>query len=266
MRPVRPRPLQSRRRSGRRRDPTASRSRRQRQRRAERLEPRSKTPIAVTLSSLPAAETEPVARSHRSREHPDVGDLLATGATFDLEDRARDGAVSSARGFGQQLRDTGHQRLHASSSDRRTEEDRMHKRTLRLSRKRLAKSAAGDPRLVVHVRGQDPSSRSASTSAILARGPGIVRAPEPEVGGTGSEGLRRNPSERSRAPVAPRPPAVHAGCQRRDGQSCSRRATSECAGVAAHASRRASAAGRLRRRKSRALRRRGHSAFGPPQR
>src|SRR5271165_1706696 len=44
------------------------------------------------------AEQQPVAGADRSREHPDVGDLLAVAAAFDLEDTAADGPVSVACG------------------------------------------------------------------------------------------------------------------------------------------------------------------------
>src|SRR5262249_43812065 len=50
------------------------------------------------LVFVPAAETEPVAGSYRSREHPDIGDLLPGDAAFDLEDRSRDRPVSIAHG------------------------------------------------------------------------------------------------------------------------------------------------------------------------
>src|SRR6185503_10614841 len=39
------------------------------------------------------AEPQPVPGPYRPREHPGVRDLLPGGTTFDLEDRARDGAV-----------------------------------------------------------------------------------------------------------------------------------------------------------------------------
>src|SRR4051794_34663468 len=44
-----------------------------------------------------AADVQPVPRSDRAREQSGVHDLLAAGAAFDLEDRARDGAVWIAR-------------------------------------------------------------------------------------------------------------------------------------------------------------------------
>src|SRR5438445_144979 len=64
-----------------------------------------------------AAETKPVAASHRSGEHPDIGDPLAGGAPFDLEHAARDGPISIAHGCWQQLRDAGHQWHHTRSRD-----------------------------------------------------------------------------------------------------------------------------------------------------
>src|SRR5438105_8671685 len=52
-----------------------------------------------------AAEAQPVARADRSGEHPDIGDLLAARAAFDLEDGSRDRAVGIAGGCRQQLLD-----------------------------------------------------------------------------------------------------------------------------------------------------------------
>ena len=100
---------------------------------------------------------QPVARSHRPREHPYVGDLLAGRGAFDLEDGTRDGTLGVTHGGRQELRDAGHQRLDACSGDRRPEEDGVHERALRLRGKRLVEPKERDARLViVDVRGQNP--------------------------------------------------------------------------------------------------------------
>jgi len=56
-----------------------------------------------------AAETQPLACVNRPGEHPDVRDLLAVRATFDLEDRPRYRAIGIACRCRQQLTDSGHQ-------------------------------------------------------------------------------------------------------------------------------------------------------------
>ncbi len=101
------------------------------------------------------AELHAIPDSNRARVHADVRDLLSAGASFDLEDGARDRAVDVAFGRRQQLRDAGPQHIDARSGDRRAEEHRMHKRPFGLLRELVAKPAERDRRLVLDVVGEE---------------------------------------------------------------------------------------------------------------
>src|SRR6266568_3025593 len=121
------------------------------------------------------AEPQPVAGAYCSREHPNVGDLLATDGAFDLEDAARDGPVSIARGARQQFGDASHQWPDACSGDRGTKEDRMHK-------------GASEPPVPLGVVGRErlprpgrtrPECRRHARRALQPAGPGTRRRRRP---------------------------------------------------------------------------------------
>ena len=123
------------------------------------------------------AEAQPIARPERPREHPDVHDLLAARAAFDLEDRTRDRAVGIAGGCRQQLGNAGHQLLHTRTGDRRAEEDGMEERPIRLSCELGAKPVMRDVGLVLDVRRQN------SVVALRKH----LRQPCPKTGIVGTE-------------------------------------------------------------------------------
>ena len=100
------------------------------------------------------SEPEPIAHMHGSGEHADVGDLLRSAAAFDLEDTAGQGSVSVTIRGRQELRDTCYQPRDARSSDRLAEEDGIHLTAPRLLREFRAELVIRNPRLVLHVRGQ----------------------------------------------------------------------------------------------------------------
>src|SRR5262249_10249560 len=85
------------------------------------------------------AELQPIPQVYRSREHPNISDLLAGRTAFDLEHSARNRPIRIAFGAGtlwvEQLFDTIDPRLHPSARDCRAEEHRMHQRLLGLCRK-----------------------------------------------------------------------------------------------------------------------------------
>src|SRR6266568_837155 len=137
------------------------------------------------------AEPQPVAGAYCSREHPNVGDLLATDGAFDLEDAARDGPVSIARGARQQFGDASHQWPDACSGDRGTKEDRMHKGACRLSRQFLSESSVGNAFRVLDVRGQNAVVTLGEHFSQPGPEPGVAGARWPEVGILGPEGAGR---------------------------------------------------------------------------
>ena len=96
-------------------------------------------------------DPQPVSRSHRAGEHPDVRDLLAGGTALDLEDAARDRAVGIAFPRGQQLGDAGSERIDTRSGDRRAEEHGMNQAPLGLSHELLSQPLGRNARLVLDV-------------------------------------------------------------------------------------------------------------------
>jgi hypothetical protein len=136
------------------------------------------------------AERQPVASAHGAREHSDVSDLLATSATFDLEDAARDGTVSIPRGRREQLGEARHQCIHARSGDRRAGEDGIHQGAPGLNGQLIAEAAIGDGRLVLHVRGQQTLVALGQDLRQPGPEPGVTGPKRREAGAAGPEGSR----------------------------------------------------------------------------
>jgi hypothetical protein len=130
-----------------------------------------------------AAEGQPIAGGNHPRDHPDVRDLLAAPPAFDLEDRPRCRAIGIAFRCRQQLSDPGHKGLYARTSERRTEEDRVHERPHRLGCERVAKHVVRQIRLVLDVRGHDRLVAFREHLGQPSLEGGILRVREVEVGG-----------------------------------------------------------------------------------
>ena len=127
-----------------------------------------------------ATEAQSITHADGPREHSDVCDLLAARAAFDLENRPGYRAVGISLRCRQQLRQAGHQWLHARTRDRGPTEDGVHHCSLRLSRELLAKLLIGDTRLVLDVRRQDPARRAPRASRPARPGTGVLGAGERE--------------------------------------------------------------------------------------
>ena len=133
------------------------------------------------------AESQPIPRSHRPREHADVGDLLAGRAALDLEDGPRNWAIHVTFGRRQELRNACHQRIDAGSGECRAEEHGVHKRPPGLRRKLPAESGPRNARLVVDVRSEDRIVALSKQIGEPGREGGFGRAEAREVGGARAE-------------------------------------------------------------------------------
>ena len=88
----------------------------------------------MTRCLIVVRELDLVPGADRAREDPHVGDLLARGPAFDLEDLTRDGTVGAAAITRDELGDGDRQRIDARPRDRGAEDHRVHERPLGLSR------------------------------------------------------------------------------------------------------------------------------------
>ncbi len=103
----------------------------------------------------PTTDPHPIARPDRPGEHPHVRNLLAGGASLDLEDGSADGAFRITGGRRQELGDTRHQLTHAGAGDRRSEEHGVQQTTRALGGEDVSKPAIRQAGLVVDVGGHD---------------------------------------------------------------------------------------------------------------
>ena len=155
------------------------------------------------------AEPQPVTHAQRSREHADIGDLLAGRAPLDLEDGARHRAIRISSGSGQQLCEAGHQRVHACAGDRRAKEHRMHQPPPGLHRELAPELAVGHRRLAADAGGQQRIVVGGEHVGQPGRERGVARATGRETGTARAQAAcRPHRDDRRRQPLGDAPQRV----------------------------------------------------------
>ena len=156
------------------------------------------------------SEMQSVARSDRSGEHPGERDLLAVRSPLDLEDGRGDRIIGIALRRGEQLGESGHDRLHARTRHRGAEVDRVHDRTFRLHRERRAQLGIGDGRVAVDVRPPESGRRARRRAAVSRARKSTSAGPAGVKSASRVPSARRTPSTRPTASGAGKRPPGHA--------------------------------------------------------
>ncbi len=107
------------------------------------------------LRLVPSPDPNALARPERAREQPSVGNALARGGPLDLEDAARHVAVRVGPRAGEELVDTGQQRVDPDALSRRAEEHRMDEALPGLCGELLAEARVRERGLIPDERPQD---------------------------------------------------------------------------------------------------------------